>query len=163
MAAFGIRKRSPDWDRFNNGVLSDTWEQRSPAEREYFVFSVVRNPFDKAISAWKYLKAVRNRPLIEVLENPPRAGFAYRHMFRPQKALLCRPDGSLIVNDLIRYESLQSDFDRICDKLGKSRQLLPHLNASERDKDYRAYFDKPARKLAEALFADDLKAFHYGF
>lgn len=163
MAAFNLRRRHPEWRRFNEGPKCDDWDLRTKAERAYFVFSVVRNPFDRLVSAWRYLEATRSLPLIEVLRNPPSDPFVYRHMFRLQCELLSDHSGRIVADDLIRYESLQPDFDRVCTKIGKPPVMLNWLNSTTRDRDYRIYFDEECRQLAGKLVERDLVAFNYAF
>ena len=164
MRTFGFQPENPDFHLFNDGVLSAEWRDRDARVRGYFVISAVRNPFDRLISGWKYLAATANRPLLDVLLDPPREGHDYRHLTRPQIAILRDPTtGQLIVDDLIRFESLQADFDRVCARIGAPRSILPHVNMSMRERDYRAYFDARTRRLAEIMFAEDLAVFNYQF
>ena len=69
--AFQTRRHSLEWDAYNDGVLTLNWSWR---DRSYFVFSAVRNPFDRLVSGWKYLKGTRERTLLDVLKNPPAKG-----------------------------------------------------------------------------------------
>ena len=164
ISAFGLTPQQQAWHRFNDGVAGDAWKQRSDQERGYFVFSSVRNPFDRLISAWLYLPETRDRPLLDVLLDPPRKGHAHRHLTRPQVALLRDPEsGSLVTDDLIRFETRQADFDRICMRVGLPPRPLPHLGAGKRNRDWRGYFDARTRALAEALFHEDLATFGYRF
>jgi hypothetical protein len=161
ITAFGHRPNTEEWDAYNDGVLTLNWDRR---DRSYFVFSVVRNPFDRLISGWKYLAATRDRSLLDVLKNPPLKGADYRHLTRPQVAILKDPQsGALATNALIRFENLQDDFNGICDRIGARRVVLPCLNRSARMTDYRQYFDGETRRLAEAMFADDIETFQYSF
>ena len=159
-----IENDESDFHRFNDGVLSWNWNARTDAEKNYFIFSAVRNPFDRLISGWKFLEDTRHRPLVDVLENLPRESPGYEHLTRPQIAILREPGAKrLAVNDLIRFESLQRDFDRICERIGRPRAILPHINVSEREFGYRQYFDARTRKLVEEIFAEDLDTFGYAF
>ena len=49
-----------------------------------FSFTVVRNPWDRFVSGWKYLPNYKNLTVNEVLDNIPMNSFAYRHLIRPQ-------------------------------------------------------------------------------
>jgi len=161
ITALGHAPHESEWHHFNNGTLSSDWAQR---DKSYFVFTAIRNPFDRLISSWKYLSSTRNRALLAVLQNPPLEGADHRHLTRPQIAILRdASSGHLVVDDLIRFESLQEDFDRICDRIGRPKQILPHLNASDRSRGYRDYYDDETRGLAEAMFGEDLEVFGYTF
>lgn len=154
----------PDWHKYNGGALGDAWRMRSPPENAYFAFSAVRNPFDRLVSAWKYLPNFRDRPLEELLNNLPTEGHDFRHVAVTQSAMLTDPvTRRLMVDDLIRFESLQLDFDRICAKIGKPQCTLEHVNPTRREKGYRQYFTEETRAAAEELFAADLSSFNYEF
>jgi sulfotransferase famil protein len=162
--AFGYTARHENSHLYNCGVLSPEWRARSEAERSYFVFSTVRNPFDRLISSWKYLQSTRDRTLLDALRHPPQLGHDYRHFTRPQIAIVRdATSGALVTDFLVRFEHLQDDFNVVCDRLGKPRWALPHLNGSQRQCSYRQYFDLETRQLAEAMFAEDIAAFGYKF
>jgi Sulfotransferase family len=161
--AFGYFPHQQEFHLYNDGVLSPEWHARGETEQSYFVFSVVRNPFDRLISSWKYLRSTHTRALLDVLRQPPQLGHDYRHFTRPQIAILRDTSGTLVTDFLLRFEHLQDDFNVLCDRLGKPRQALPHLNASQRQWSYRQYFDLETRKLAEVMFADDITTFGYEF
>ncbi len=165
IATFGLTTADDNWHLFNNGVLGKEWRRRTPELRSYFVFSAVRNPFDRLVSGWKYLKPLKHLSLREVLENPPSEGHPFRHFTRPQVAILKgRKTGKIVTDDLIRFETCQQDFDRVCAKIGKPQRTLERWNINEtRERDYRIYFDDHTRKLATELFREDLDAFGYDF
>lgn len=156
---FGLLPDNPDYHYMNDGVLSPEYARR-PAG--YFVFSVVRNPWDRFVSGWKYCASTRSRTLRDVLLDPPRAGHDYRHLMRSQVDILFDANGRCVTDFLMRYESLQQDFDTVCDRLAKSRVTLPWVNAGSR-MDYRSYFDDECRMLFEQRFACDIEAFDYRY
>ena len=143
----------------NDGVLSPEYEF---APAEYLRFSVVRNPWDRFISGWKYLAATRDRSLREVLTSLPQDGADYRHLTRPQHTILCDQNGHLIVDYLIRFESLQQDFDEVCKIIGKPRRELPHLNQGNRTH-YSNYFDEECQRLFLRHFSRDVELFGYDY
>lgn len=158
--SFGIRGDQPEWHYCNDGVLSSEWRDRP---KEYFVFAVVRNPFDRAVSSWRYLPPMRRLPLYRALKTCPRDNeYLHSHFTRPQVDTL-RENGRLVTDALIRFENLQADFDWVCDQIGKPRVALPVFNASERPASYLRAFDWRSRKLAERIYRDDLVTFGYDF
>jgi hypothetical protein len=164
ISSFGLTPADQAWHRCNDGVLDKSWRRRTAEERRYFVFSAVRNPFDRLVSAWRYLESTKRRTLLEVLMDPPREGHDFRHLTRPQVALLRDPEtGRLVTDDLIRYERLDEDFARIRETLGLAQAPLPALNRGERQRDYHFYFDDRTRALAAELFREDLDAFGYAY
>lgn len=164
ITAFGKSSSDRDWHRFNGGAMGSEWQGVSHPESLYFVFSSVRNPFDRIVSAWKYLPLLRDKPLEYVLANLPATGHDYRHISMPQVDLLLdQATGKLATHDIIRFESLQPDFDRICRRIGKPTVSLPHINHTRRVSDYRSYYTATSKRLVEMIFRKDLDAFSYTF
>ncbi len=147
---------------YNDGVDRVEWKNRPS---DYFVFSSVRNPFDKLVSAWKGLESLRDLPLEQLVENWPTTFHEHIHFTRPQvKILRDKKTGKLVTQDIIRFESMQEDFDRICDRLGKRRLKLPHVSyGPPRNPDYRSFYTPRTRDLVAQHFTEDLKEFGYDF
>ena len=78
--AFDLNPGNPDWTFMNDGVLSAEY---TSAPAGYFRFSVIRNPWDRFIFAWKYCASTRHRSLHDVIASLPREGHDYRHLTRP--------------------------------------------------------------------------------
>ena len=156
---FGLDQAEPEWHFMNNGVLSPEYES---APSGYFRFSVVRNPWDRFVSGWKYLPATRDRSLRDVLANLPRDGAEYRHLTRPQHTILYDENGRLIVDYIIRFESLQQDFNEVCKMIGKPRRKLPHINQGNRGH-YSDYFEEESRRMFLRHFGWDIELFGHKY
>ena len=63
-----------------------------------------------------------------------------------------------------RFESLQSDFDHICDKIGIQRCVLPQANPSiwTARSNIKLEYSEAAKNLVGILYADDIINFGYG-
>lgn len=157
--AFDLDLGNPDWHFMNDGTLSPEYPT---APAGYFLFSVVRNPWDRFISGWKYCASTRRRSLHDVLTNLPREGHDYRHLTRPQHAILYDKNRRLIVDYLIRFESLQRDFDEVCTMIGKPIRKLLHANQGKRGH-YSNYFDERTREAFLRHFAKDAEIFGYEY
>lgn len=154
---FGLTPEDADWHVANDGVLSPGFAEL-PAD--YFRFSIVRNPWDRFVSGWKYCASTRERSLRDVLEHPPTEGHDYRHVTRPQSAILFDGSGRLCVDVVLRFEQIQADFDRVCRRVGLAPRLLPKANTGQRHH-YRDYFDPGTRELLAQRFAEDIERFGY--
>ena len=131
-----------------------------------FTFAIVRNPFDRAISAFKYLQS---KGVIQPEINFK--AFCYDFLrvqgisFNPHfdiqsNGLFC--DGHLIPDFIARFENLQQDWQTIS-KAIKAPKELPHKNKSLREKDYTNYYDNFSKNLISTLYAEDLSNFNYEF
>ena len=138
-----------------------------------FKFAFVRNPWDLQVSSYHHIK--RERPhLLKTDESF--ADFLNRKLdpdrpwqyhidtsITPQTHYLIDLTGTQIVDFVGRYESLQSDFDICCDRIGIPRQNLPHQRRAEDRSAYRDYYDGHTRDLVANHFASDIETFGYDF
>ena len=159
MRSFGVESGTPEWNFANEGILG---KDRADWPEGYLVVSAVRNPWDRFVSGWKYLKSTCDLSLRELLSNLPENGHDFRHLVRPQSAILVDSGGTPVWNHLLRFETLQDDYDRLSDLIGKPRVTLPRSKKGERD-DYRRYYDADTAERVGALFREDIDRFGYTF
>lgn len=153
-----------------------------------FSFGFVRNPFDRVVSAWKMFcegtaddawELPEGGPLEFSLNDVLRLGLDRNAAFGHPRYNQVRPDAVIrLKNHIIpqthpyhglqhvefigRFESLQSDFDYVCDRLNIDSITLPRTNWTHRSR-YQDYFDGESRRLAEELYRKDLNDFGYQF
>lgn len=70
-------------------------------------------------------------------------------------------DGSLLVDEVFRYEHLENDFSRLCNSLHLNAPLV-RLNSSHHA-DYRTYYTSNLRDLVTEHFAEDIQRFEFRF
>lgn len=100
----------------------------------FFKFSFVRNPWTRILSEYRYRNYFHHSSFRDfVLNKLPRPGWddQYRHVM-PQYDMLHDRQGNLLVDFVGRFESLQQDFDRVCERLGIVDSSLPHRNRSDK-------------------------------
>lgn len=157
-----------------------SWYQQLDAGRfeQYFKFTFVRNPWDRAVSAYTYL---RNGGSPASVEDSQWADFvsgfssfdaficewlsaenAMRNaLFTPQVVFLKDIFGCIDMDFVGRFENLQADFDRVAEQLGIDARL-PHLNRS-RSEDFRSFYTPASRDRVADVYAEDINAFGYVF
>ena len=116
-----------------------------------FKFSVVRNPYDKLLSAWTryttmgpdnpYWESERDhRNYVFQMSGPEVSferfvmNFSLRHEishFVPQCSWLANEQGKLDVDHIIRFENLTEDWAAMCKELPLSVDALPHENKTD--------------------------------
>lgn len=164
----------------HQGYITD--EQR----RDLLVFTTVRNPFDDLVSLWRKLRAFYNgeeelRPedlsnarrmaLIEacgtkefdvwVVERYQRPG----SLGRLRSPTTERYPHTAGVDEVMRFERLQDDFDKLLARAGyPGRVALEHTNKTAgRERDYRRYYTPQARNTVQRAWAEDLERYGYNF
>jgi hypothetical protein len=135
----------------------------------YFKFTVVRNPFDRAVSQFAYMK---QRPdLRSFIGMPEDASFpeyvalirGERHVqWEPQSSFVVDLDGELLVDFIGRFEALDSDMSRVLSRLGLAPDVTPHRNASDR-RAYASYYTAECQAQVEDMYREDIDRFGYAF
>ena len=135
-------------------------------------FTVVRNPWDLMVSFRKValLNPEGSRlPLAENFTDFVR-GFAFENLAPPfdthpvNECWYFDPETGLpLVDEFIRFEDLQSGFDRVCERIGLPSRPLLHLQIKGVRPDYRDYYTPETRDRVAALFARTIEHFGYAF
>lgn len=71
-------------------------------------------------------------------------------------------DRNLKVDYIMKLETLQSDFDFVCKKIGMEIKKLPRKNSSNH-RSYREYYSARTRKIVEDYYSREIEAFGYRF
>ena len=118
---------------------------------EAFKFTVVRNPWDKVVSHYKYRvktnqTLMSEKPIgfsewVEKTYGENKDSFYYDNprMFQPQVEWLKDASGNILVDKIIKFENLSTDFSELATILNIEKEL-PHLNKTNR-LNYQKYYD----------------------
>lgn len=141
------------------------WETYEKKYKDYLIFSVIRNPWDRFISGWKYCHSTKNKSLNDVLINLPKFNenrHDFDHLTRTQCEVIYKKN-KLIPNYLLKFENLQSDFNKLCDIVNKPRVILDKLNTTDHNH-YSTYFKCNQSKIIfESNYKEDIKKLGYEF
>ena len=157
----------PEIARIGHGHISA--RQLQPAVddevwNEYFKFGFVRNPFDRYISTCFFLNrdnprfAEQAKPFLRNALSRPR--FRQRILVTPQSQQLTGEDGTIALDYVGRYETLQQSYDEICERIGIERTDLGRKNASQHKK-YVEYYDEQLQQTVRDFYRSDFEAFDY--
>lgn len=140
--------------------------------RHYYNFTFVRNPYSKIVSEFMYFTKIYEHKkesagfdphLVNCLINhdffafvQTGVDFIWREHAEPQHKYTRR------VDYIGRFETLQQDFDKICDRIGIPQQQLPHTNKTKH-KHYTEYYDNKAKDLVTTRYQKDISQFEYFF
>lgn len=145
-------------------VGKEIWEN-------YFKFCVVRNPYDKVVSAFYFFRRMSNAALAESNDlDRERAQFEHWLLHMRQipidrdKYLI---DGEFCLDEVVRYETLAADLERICDRLRVSWEpaALPTFKSGIRPNYAKAVdlYTDISRKIVKNAYAFELDFFKYDF
>jgi hypothetical protein len=131
----------------------------------FLKFTVVRNPWERAVSEYKYRYEAEGMPFPQYLQTIlawPRPSIRPRFV-EPQKAFVVGRDGSLIVDRVLRYETLGPEFSALSRGIFGEEVALPRRNVSASRRDYRHYYDDASAEFIARLYKDDIGLFGYKF
>ena len=159
-----------------------TWHHYGKPEWwDYHWFGFVRNPFDLVVSAWRmnipYYAApnqVQHRRFEQAnvpvpIENLSLSDFLKYELGHQVFPVIRKTQSEALLTEVPReldfigrFESLAEDWEKVAKVIGVSGGI-PHENRSQRDPDYRKYYDRETRGLVEEFYREDLENFDYAF
>ena len=179
LKAEGIKQKLPykKWikqktlDKFNLGPSKGSGSRQhclpkhysDSLKKEYFTFTFVRNPYERCLSEFLYLKKVHADKVLNI---------TFLDYMKSEKKI--HPSLKLKFHDIPmhfytegcnfigRLENLQEDFNIVCDKIGIPQQELPHKNKTSH-KHYSKYYDEETKQIVAEKYAKDFEYFGYEF
>ena len=134
----------------------------------FFTFAFVRNPWDREVSIYNYVLQQESHDWHERIK-----GFGSFDRYirwacahddvHSQGGFIYSNSGELLVDFVGRYETIESDFQAVCNQIGVKAEL-PKLNVSNNNnRPYRECYTSVTRDLVGKALSSDIKLFGYGF
>jgi hypothetical protein len=151
-------KRNKFWNHMpallvKNRINSEIWDN-------YYKFAIERNPWDKAISQYYWLKKINKN-------NDFQFGTYLSNQFFPRDyGKYSDLDGKILVDKIIKYEDLNDELNIVFNELGIpfEGQLNIFAKGGYRQiKSYREFYNEETKKIVEDAFNKEIKAFNYKF
>ena len=140
-------------------------------EKNYFTFTFVRNPWERFLSEYFYIKKFKGCGCDDFDKKFP----TFKHFVKnngikccwyahdyPQIDFVFNANQNKLTNFVGRCEDMQYDFDYVCGKIGIPKIELPHRNPTKH-KHYSEYYDDETRSIVAEKYAKDIEYFGYEF
>ncbi len=137
---------------------------------EYCVFTLVRNPWDRMVSYFHWLRQQKfNHPAVTTAKkldfNAFLADTGTQTALRNDVSARYTEDLNAIdrCNLHLRLEHLSEDIPKLEEATGLNLPAFPHENRSERRPEYQSYYTAETHHLIGDIFAQDISRFGYKF
>lgn len=163
-------------DLEGNIIKSHFWDHMGAPElkskldpniwENYFKFCVIRNPFEKIVSIFYFItrsNCVGENVPIQTLFEMYVPWILQTPLFNDNDVYSL--NGNICVDDIIKYETLQEDYNRVCKKLGIDGEILPKINSQYRPKTVtcKEIYTNTTKKLVSEKYSFELDYFGYKF
>lgn len=142
-----------------------------------YKFTIVRNPYDRIVSVWKYVFRKRQWQPKRILMKHSFSYFISQLPTIMQKkydrflvthAAPIWPDitdenGVLLMDEILKLENLGKDIEVLNQKIGTNIKHLSRENVNRQNNSYRKYYTEKTKKKVEELYGDDIKNLKYTF
>lgn len=145
---------------------------------DYYKFCFIRNPYDRLVSTYEYLKSGGNKKqdkyfesilnekyktfdsfVLDFLDNE----IIHSHLlFKPQYTYIYDYKDECMVDFVGRFECLESDFRVVSNKLGLKGELKK-INSSTRKEYQKYYFSPDVIKKVNMLYKKDFELLGYDY
>lgn len=137
---------------------------------DFFVFTLVRNPWDRLVSYYHWLReqsfdhravALSRSVTFSEFINHPQTVESLRAS--PYSGYLRDGAGREHCDLWMRLETIETDAQTLADRLGMRLPPLVRVNRSDRARDYRRYYDADDAAHVARICAEDVARFGYAF
>ncbi|SLN39057.1 Sulfotransferase family protein [Roseovarius litorisediminis] len=155
---------------WKHSTLADIDGLMAPSRiRQAFTFTLVRNPWDRMVSYYHWLREQSfDHPAIDLARENDFSSFLNAPQTKatlqanPYASHMISVEGDECCRAYIRLENLNEDAAPLWAHLG-FKLRLPVANRSDRLADYRSYYTRDDAELLARLCASDITRFEYSF
>lgn len=139
--------------------------------QDYYKFTIVRNPWDRAVSLWayrfkkkgisfvRYLHYVENKDL-KILDKIFINYHIGQAMIRPQSDYVLI-NGEIKLDKIYRFENYEEEINSLREKLNIKKEIVK-INSSTHEH-YSEYYNKKTIRQIERIYSQDIELFNYKF
>lgn len=184
-----LERNPEDQSPLGHAHFSASYLRDKIAGREFwdraFTFAIVRNPWDRLVSFFTWLGHSNTREArqhftdnytfkdylrwLRGWDDPwlnEHYGYARQPGCTSQLSYVADSEGTVLVDHVGRFESLQDEHLLVCERLGVKPSPLRHRHrtrTAEQQAHYQERYDRESLRLARPLVENDSKHFGYHF
>ena len=128
----------------------------------YIKFAVIRNPWDRMVSRYFYSKKISNKFKDYSFKEFVNYDIETNMHILNQYKFCCDDKNNFCLDQIIKFEDLNNDFNKISTKLFNKQDMLKHFNKSNH-KNYREYYDNELKDKIYKFCRKDIQFFDYEF
>jgi hypothetical protein len=129
----------------------------------YFIFTFIRNPYDRIVSGWNYINKfnISFDKYIDI--NFKDNSYNYWHIFMPQSRHIIGNNGKININFIGKFENIEDDLTLILNKIGYHKRLHTVFKKNEKKhKNYQSYYiNNEVLNKVNTIIKEDLENFDY--
>lgn len=145
-----------------------------------YKFTIVRNPYDRAVSLWKYLiktegfkefdfkTRIKSRysfsfflDIIPIIWETKKSRSFATHT-APIWQDITDNEGNVLLDDIYELEKINDQLSKLSEKINQDISKFTHINKSSHFH-YRKHYNKNTKKKVESLYYDDINNLNYTF
>ena len=128
----------------------------------YFIFTFVRNPYDRMVSGWNYINKYNIGFKDYMNVNWNASDYDYWHVFMTQSRHIIGNNGKIRANFIGKLENLEVDLKIVLNQLGiKNIIHQPFFKNKKNHKKSIEYYDNEVLEKVNLLIKEDLENFGY--
>ncbi len=133
---------------------------------DYFVFTVIRNPWERVVSYFHYLKQIRQPPH-NLAKNVMFPNWVVAGGFKTLQTQMSQlsdsgfPTPSTHIDYVARLETLSDDWPKICQKMGIQCDMM-HDKKSKHEH-YSSYYNNKTKDIVYKFYNADINGLGYEF
>jgi Sulfotransferase family. len=136
---------------------------------DYFIFTLVRNPWDRIVSYYHWLRAQGwDHPAVRLAKACTFSDFlnapeTLRSLSASYSSYMCDSAGVEWATHYVRLEALEEDLAPLWAHLGFDLSPIERVNASARSRDVRSFYSDADAETVARIAAADIARFDYRF
>lgn len=137
-------------------LYADRWN-------DYFKFVSIRNTWERIISLYHEAKHMKTIPDGWTFTEFVKSDWLDKRDFAHALKMITDENGKIMVDLIINFDHLESDFSIVANKLGLSDQSLPQIGVRDYVKDVDYWYTEETARLILDKFKDEIEYFGFKY